>query len=729
MIVTSPRSAPRSRSPRGRLLAGVAALALGAGLLLPVAAAAATPSPTPSASAAPGVLSFTLSPVGNGIVRPGDGLTVSVTLDNATAAWTTSAEAALSIGSAPLADRDALTAWLAGDRTGVAVVPAGSTVIDAVAPDGDESRGIVLPADSPLLAARAPGVYPLLASYASPDGPLTATSAMIVPDGAPVSIGMVVPVTATPATGGLLTADELTALTAPDGDLTDQLDAVAGSDAIIAVDPAIAAAIRVLGTSAPPSALDWLTRLESLQNTRFALQFGDADPAVQVDAGLPGPQSPTALTAYMSPADFQPGETPTPTPAATPAPTATGEPIDPSVPVYPDLPALLDVGEARAGIFWPAASTASAAAITTLGAIADDEVPSTTLVSSRSTTAGAEGEAVAARGRVGDAGVLVYDADVSRELTRASVLDDGTLRGAALTAATAYLSFAAAQVGEDPLLVALDRTSDRSRVGLRTALLAALAAPGATPVGIDGLVAATPAPVEMADVPVDEAVVASASALFTDEDDLTRFATVLDDPALLTGPERAGILQLLGVGRMSVDTWSTAVAEHRSETRETLDSVRLVPSPPINLLGTGAGLWFTVRNDLPYPVGLVLVTTPDDLRLDVQRSSPFSATPASNTRVEVPVASRVGRGDVGLTLQLRSRTGVAIGDTESAQVNVRAEWETYGLIALAVLVGGLLVLGVVRTVRRVRARSRAPRQSDAADPGDDAPPGDRGESR
>jgi hypothetical protein len=123
-----------------------------------------------------------------------------------------------------------------------------------------------------------------------------------------------------------------------------------------------------------------------------------------------------------------------------------------------------------------------------------------------------------------------------------------------------------------------------------------------------------------------------------------------------------------------------------------------------------------VRNDLPYPVNLVLYVTPDDLRLDVQRANPLIAQPSSNTRVEVPVQARVGNGDVTLDLQLRSRASVAIGDPESVEVSVRAEWETFGLAALGIVVGALLLFGVVRTVRRIRARQR----------GKDAAPGDAG---
>ena len=45
---------------------------------------------------------------------------------------------------------------------------------------------------------------------------------------------------------------------------------------------------------------------------------------------------------------------------------------------------------------------------------------------------------------------------------------------------------------------------------------------------------------------------------------------------------------------------------------------------------------------------------------------------------------------------------------------MRAEWESFGLAALGVVVGGLLLLGVMRTVLRLRARRRG---ADAAAPG------------
>ena len=41
-----------------------------------------------------------------------------------------------------------------------------------------------------------------------------------------------------------------------------------------------------------------------------------------------------------------------------------------------------------------------------------------------------------------------------------------------------------------------------------------------------------------------------------------------------------------------------------------------------------------------------------------------------------------------------------VGSPASISVNVRADWESWGLLGLGILFAGLIVAGVVRTVRR-----------------------------
>lgn len=744
MTLTAPPPGTRvaSRGIRARSFASVGAWLLSVLLVVGLsltagpaqafapAPSAATPMPeTPEASdVLSGVAAFTLSPVGRGTVRPGEGLAVSVTLQNGTDAATPALSVTLSLGTTALADRTALSTWLDGQTAAVAVSPVGATTLPAVESGGEQTTGIVVAAEDPALAARPPGVYPLVASFEGPDGLVQSTSVMIVPnDGAPaVGIGVVVPITAGPIAEALLSAPELAVLTAPDGSLTQQLDAVEGTDAILAVDPAILAAIRVLGTAAPAAATAWLERLDALANSRFALQFGDADVLTQLEAGASGPLAPRSFQYAMRPADFRPSNgTPsaapvaTATPDTTPIPTPTPtEPVDPTVPVYPTTAELVEVESARAGVFWPAGGAATPSAVAALGAITADEHASLTLLASTSTTSGAAGGTVAAHVNAAGADALVYDAAVSSRLRAASLIDDSSLRGASLTAATAYLAFAVAQTGGSPVLVTVDRAEDRSTVALRTAITSALQAPGFSPLALGGLIGAAPIDVTVTDAAGDPARAAEASALFDDEAAIERFATILDDPTLLTGPERAEVLQLLGVAWLPDPVaWNTAVASHRASTAGTLDSVGILPPSDVNLFSADAPLPIWVRNELPYPVTVVLYATPDDLRLTVQEETTVAAGAQSNTRVQVPVQTRVGSGDVTVDLQLRSRTLESIGAAQTVAVSVRAEWEGIGITVLAILVGGFLILGVVRTVLRVRSRRRS-----AADaPGKDAP--------
>ncbi len=717
MTVTPSRWPARRRAPRAAAVA-VATLAVALTLLTPataLGAAAPSPAPTPSPTPpiTPGTTAFTLSPISDGIVRAGEPLTVSLTLQNETDAATPPLTATISLGRTELPDRAALTAWLAGDTERVTTQPVATAPIESVAPGGQAvTPARVDPAD-PALAGLEPGVYPLIATYESATGPVTSTSAMVVPpaDDDEVGVGVVVPITAQPLAEGLLTPEQLIELTATGGMLTSQLDGVEGTSAILAIDPAVPASIRVLGRSAPESALTWLARLETLGNSRFALQFGDADVAVQIEAGLDRPLAPPSLLASMDPAEF------VPEPAATPSPTP--EPgVDPAAPVMPERGELLDIGPAtRGAVFWPAAGTADAGVVATLGAVTSDGQSSLTLVPSTQTGLGATGNTVPAHARAGEAELLVYDADVSDALHRASGLEETSLRGAALTEATAYLAFATAESGGAPLLVTLGRDPARSRVALGTTIESVTSAPNVSASTLGALANSAAVDVEVVGGAAEQVRVDAATALIAEETEISRFATILDEPRMLTGPQRAEILQLLGIGWIpSPEPWTEAVIAHRTATQVTLDSVSLLPTSTIDLYGSNAGLRFWVRNDLEYPVNLVLYVTPDDLRLDVQRANPVIAQVQSNTRVEVPVQARVGNGEVTLDLQLRSRASVAIGDPASVDVTVRAEWETIGIAALGVVVGGLLLLGVIRTVLKLRARRRARRPADDAAP-------------
>ncbi len=693
MTVTPPAAGPRAaRRVAERAAVRIAALATALALaLLPVPAVAAPPPAAP--------LTFAMAPTADGVVREDTPVTLSLTAGNPTASTVAAGDVRIDLGRVRLGDRDGVRAWLAEGRAVGTLDEVATVRLDSLAARGERTTTFSIPAEA--FVGLAPGVYPLRAAYASGQGPLTAVSVVVVPepDAELADVAVVVPITAGARATGLLTAEELAVLTGPGGSLRAQLDAVANTPVILAIDPSLAASVRVLGSSAPESATQWLDQLLALPNTRFALQFGDADLATQAHAGLSRPLRVTTLAPYLDPADFAvqnsvpdaggPGPTPDPDESDTPSDDAA----------LPDLDALLDIGATRDDVYWPATGTADSLVAAYLGGIETDAAAPLALVASTAVDA----SPVSARSRTGSADLAVYDADVSAQLYAASRIDDTTDRAGALAAATAYASFAPAR---STLLVTVDRGADRSRLALRDAITTATGLPGRTAIDLVRLEAQTASAVELITLEPDTDRAATLQRFQADEAALAQFATILADPAVLTAPERAAILQLTGSGwRETPATWHPAVDAHRAQTAATMDAVAIERSDDVNLLGSSAPLVFSIRNNLPHPVSLVLVTTPNDPLLIVQTTTPVEVGAQQNTRANVPVEARVGSGVSSLDLQLRSPAMVAIGDRQTLEVTVRAEWESVGVVVMAVLVGGLIVLGAARTILRLRRRT------------------------
>ena len=705
--MTSTPHAAAARAPRtmGTRVRAVLALSAALAVIAPLSASAAAPAVAPATSDAPAVaaldgpppaapLEFRLAADADGVVTDDGALAVSLSVDNPTLSTVRGGRVTIAVGREPLASRSQVSAWLDGDsRTAVRRV--GTAMVDSIAARGRSIQTTVLELGEDL----EPGVYAMRGVYDSAQGPLESRGVFTISDDAGAGqVAVVVPITAGPRSEGLLSAEELEQLTSAGGALRSQLNAVFGTNAILAVDPAIAASIRVLGTNAPESATRWLDDLMALPHTRFALQFGDADIAVQYAAGLDEPLTVEDLTPALDPEGFS-------APAVEPSPTPTAD--ESGQPTLPDVQTLTDIGRARSDVFWPAGGTAGAELVTRLGDAGASPAGSLTLVPS-DTVRGETG----ARATAGDADLLVYDADVSRALHAASTSDMIVDRDAALAAATAYAAFADP---ETPLLVTIDRADARSAAALRSAVRVASGIDGREAVGLDSLTLAPATEVRVDDVEPDTGRASTLERFLKGEADLRQFASILEDPQVLLAPERADILQLLGNAWIDErPAWRDAVATHRAETATTLASVSIIPSPDINLLGSSAPLTFSVRNDLPWPAELVLDTEPNDLRVVVQQSTEVAAGASQTTRVDVPVEARVGSGESSLTLQLRSRTMIPIGDPVDVTISVQAEWEGVGIIVMSAIVSILILLGVVRTVLRLRKR-RGARQLAAID--------------
>ncbi|MBT2484041.1 MULTISPECIES: DUF6049 family protein [unclassified Microbacterium] len=692
MSVIPPETGPRARPPRLARRTAVFAIVLGfCGLTAP---STATADNLPADDAQN--IELHVAAGLRGTVAPGEPTSTIVTLENESESELSGGRVSVELNRTPLADKAAITRWLGEEKASGTFSPLGTDTTKPVVAGESSSTTIVV--SEKTLGDLTPGVYPLRAEFTDPGsgsvasaggetGEVTASSVLVVTETQASQVGVLVPITATPADGVLLTTEELVALTAPDGALTAQLDGVAGTTAVLAIDPSIIASIRVLGTAAPTEAVEWLTRLDDLPNARFALQFGDADAAVQAQAKLPALLQPTTLAPFLEPTNFPLARA---TPAATDAPEATlgATPTPTEAPALPDDEQLTEIEGALPGILWPRETVTPADLAAFEGYLGEN---TTAIVSSESV-----GGRSAANATTEGHDLLVTESSASASLSAAAAEADAVARQRLLAEAAAYLFLASEQSPGAPVLLGLDRDETRTPDGLRAAISAA------DSLGFDlsALRATTPVPAKIS-VEAGTAGAADLTTLLTDEQTLGAFSSILADPQVLLSPERIRIMRILAVGTPP-DAFSANVAAHFAQTRETLGSVSIPASSTIQLLTANADLPIGVRNDLPWPVTVQLDAAPTDPRLDVQPRTEAIVQANSTTRVRVPVSARVGSGEVDLRLSLYSPTEVLIQSEQTVRVAVRAEWETIGLGIFGGLTALLIGLGVVRTVLRKR---------------------------
>ena len=705
MSVNTPETGFRARLQRlaRRTVVFAIALTLGGSAVPSAVSAAETPSPDDEQS-----IELHVSAGLRGTIAPGSSTSATITVRNRTDSELSTGRVQVEIGSTPLADDEAVTNWLDDEEAPGDFTALGTDSTASI--DAGESATTTVFAPESAVGELAPGIYPLRAELtgATTGGPAaddtvardaTATSVLVVTATQSSLIGVLVPITATPAGGALLTSEELAALTAPEGALTAQLDGVAGTTAVLAIDPSIPAAIRALGTAAPEQATAWLARLDDLPNQRFALQFGDADAAVQAQAQLSELLQPTTLAPFLDPANFPVARVTTPpttaadeTTAPTPAPT--------EAPVVPTDEELAAVDGALPRILWPRADVTAddlAAFQTYLG-------EGTTTIVSSATVGGQSAAHATAAGQ----DLLVTDAAASSALSDAAAEADPAARQRLLAEGAARLFLAEARAPGAPLLIGLDRDETRTPDALREVISAA------DSIGFEfGALRDIPAAAAALSVETGTPGAADVMSLLADEQTLVAFSSILTDPRVLLGPERIRILRTLAVGTPA-EAFAASVAAHRAQTTATLGAVNIPPSSTIQLLSANADLPIRVRNDLPWPVTVQLTASPSDPRLEVKPLVETVVQANNTARVKVPVSARVGSGEVDLRLGLVSPTGVQIQGDQTVRVAVRAEWEGIGLGIFGGLAVLLIGLGVIRTVRRKRREAAEEAAADAA---------------
>lgn len=560
-----------------------------------------------------------------------------------------------------------------------------------------------MPLTPPARVARAALALPLAALLGlGLAAPATARPASVGADPGAATVSIVVPVALESDDGsGLVSAETLAIATSPSGSLTRLLDELLGTTATIALDPMIPASIRALGTAAPDAARAWLDRLEAAPNEVFLLSYADADLTALARAGALDLAVPPRIP--VDPANFGPAATPLPTPSDSATPTATPTPVetpdDDGPPPLPTTEELLAWPDPVGRIAWPAEGSVAAADLAGYSAAGYDAV----LVSSANVS-----ETESARADLGGITGLVADSAASELLEQAATaLDDATLEAAVERLGVAVDGLAAAHPGRS-IVLTIDRATASRLHGFDETYTALVARGSARVTGLSAVLAGEPESSLVVDGPTSEHVARTpelVEALAAED----AFATILEDPVLLTGPRRLEFLALLAVQDATAEDWPGRGEAFLTRSAEILSSVAIEDSGDLLVTSTQTFVPVHIANSLQFPVTVQVDARPLRPRLRIESPVDVTIEPGSSKIVNLD-AQAVTNGEVLVVVSLSSpSTGVEIGRARSFNADLQAQWETVGLI-----VGGGVVLvflaGIARNVvvRRRAAAERAP---------------------
>jgi len=538
--------------------------------------------------------------------------------------------------------------------------------------------------------AAAIGVCALVASTPAAANAATLATAAVV------RVGIVVPLSVPVGSGGLLSAANLEAYTAPTGLLTRELDAIIDTPVTIGIDPMIVASIRLLGSEAPESAVAWLDRLAGATNDTFALSYADSDITLGLQAGSSRVLAPESFDFAIDAERFAAAD-----PDATPDPEAT---VDPgTAPTLPTSDTLLEWDHTLRSIAWPQPGTVTAddlAAITSSGY-------TTTLLSSGNLSGTPAGQSLAT---VGGESVVVTDDALSTQLSAtintasASAWQQSTADlSAALAATPARAGGAVASV-----VLGIERNSFTSGSRLRATLLALSAPQNLELVGLSDSLGENPVATTIKDAPQPAARVALAKSMLTAEALDTSFATVAENPALITGDRRVHLLSALAPQwNRGLGPWGAEVDQFIAASATLRSSVSVAASSDLVFPERGF-LPVNVINNLDQPVTVLVTVKPLTPLLDVENPSfELTVEPSSQRRAQIPATAR-SNGLVDLAVSIRSTKDVRIGTTTYFKANVQAGWETPIVSIIGLLVFGVFALGIVRNIRRRLKARRGP---------------------
>ena len=678
------------------------ATALVAGLLV----AAGIGAGVPGAAAVIEGLELTSAISNQGIVNPGSSLTVTVHLTNNSGDDVAATSVSVAAVDADVSTVTGLEDWLATTATA-----RGTTLGSRLIADLADGEQISVPISIDVERANWDSVWGARALLITVDGDTTAlarehTAVLYAGGLAPsvASLAVVVPVVVPQEPGQIIDPVSLESLTAPGGFLSGLASQTGNTFATLAIDPRIPASVLTDGN--PDSrALAWWQGLVAGSPDTFLTAYGDADLAGQIQAGArqllnsgsrDGSQDvEAALTSVV------PVAAPAPTGAALPSPSpspSTGASASP-LPAADPIPQVNGWKPSIRGVAWPVANSVDEVALSAIATAGT----STVMLSSGNVDPGL-GSVVSAR--VGGTNALVTNDGLSDALDRAAAATTNEEWSGAMASAVVRLAALATDPsGQQATIAALSRSGGQAAVTRLNATLVALQAlPWIQAQGLSGMGRIPPTDVAL--VPRSESPerLAAITELLIRNDEVTTFATIAAEPTVVTDPTARQIMATLAAGLVDSESWPARVDGSLAQMSTVLASVRVSTDSDINMIGSTASLPVSVENSLATPVTVVVTADPRNNSISIAGPVTVKIESRAQAVARFSAQAQVSTGSVLVDTALASEAGAPVGTVRSLRVNVRADWEAVGLIVFGAVFVGLVVAGVIRTVRRREAQ-------------------------
>jgi hypothetical protein len=370
----------------------------------------------------------------------------------------------------------------------------------------------------------------------------------------------------------------------------------------------------------------------------------------------------------------------------------------------------------RSSVAWPADGQADAATIDTLAGpswqgvilVASSQPPTTAQVVTPSARSTVSRQGTPLAGLLCDEGLSALLAQLGKAGTGATEI---ALIQQRLLAELATIT-AERPAESRHLLAVAPRDWDPDPLAVERVLTVLRQAPWVQLQSVDALLAQRPSPVKRPDLHYPgQALAAELPKDVIDwvvhkEQALEAFAPVLTVPQLVVPELQRRMVSLTSVawrGRSRAELVA-ARAPVQERLYAILGAVTVLPGSSVTMLSHSGNLPITVQNRLDQPVRVQLVLKPKSRLLVVGNRKPFAIGARGNHTAVVPFRA-AGNGDVPVEASLWTVPKGAEPIHQAPRpllVRVRSNWETTGLSIAAVVLGLLVLVGLVRSIRRGR---------------------------